>query len=114
MASMAIYHPTTLPLKTHALRDRKRKRHDVKDMSSDIAAQWKLLQSIKQYNQHLRRLLNESPAIELTTLQGIVFQYPIMQAEPFDAETTKQILAWYFSQDDDDYDNNDHPSLLPI
>ncbi|KAG9405391.1 hypothetical protein AC1031_004499 [Aphanomyces cochlioides] len=113
MASMAIYHPTTLPLKTQSLRDRKRKRHDAKDMSSDIAAQWRLLQSIKQYNQHLRRLLNESPAIEPTTSHDVVFQYPITQAEPFDAETTRQILAWYFSQDDD-RDNNDNPSLLPI
>ncbi|CAK4068871.1 unnamed protein product [Aphanomyces euteiches] len=60
-------------------------------LPAEIHHQWQLLQEIKRQNAMLRQLVEE--------VEPAQFSYPIPDPEPTDVETTKQILAWYFSEE---------------
>ncbi|ETV73989.1 hypothetical protein H257_11301 [Aphanomyces astaci] len=62
-------------------------------LPDQVHNQWRLLQTIKRHNEILRALVQQ---VDISTN---MFSYPIQDPQPTDMQTTKDFLAWYFSDD---------------
>ncbi|ETW02968.1 hypothetical protein H310_05409 [Aphanomyces invadans] len=68
-------------------------------LPDEVKSQLRLLQTIKLHNEMLRTLVQQVDS------QPTTFSYPIQDPQPTDVQTTKEILAWYFSEDNHNCNN---------